>query len=314
MAKKYLFELDVDISAAHVVNPQEFYAKALLGDRTTKYFRQFVNVNSKTKIGSLEFDDVIAEADCDFAATDADLSAKSMEPCKLAIGVELCQYDLQNSFVAEYMGKSNTIDFANTSGLTPEFMAHYYERLGAKLNDNLEKLTFQGSTGAFGTTASGYLAFCDGLQVKLAADSSVVDVTATASVTVNNVIAEMAKVYAAIPAVIAGDDDLIWLVSNNVYQAYMQAVASASAEVYVNRVPSSNYIDIELVRAKGMSNNRMILTKRSNLIFLTDLISPASELITINMKNTTGDRKIRTISDFTFGVDYVNPTEIVYYN
>lgn len=313
MAKKYLFELDVDLSAAHVVNPQEFYSKALLGDRTTKYFRQFVNINSKTKIGSLEFDDVIAEADCDFAATDSNLSAKLMEPCKLALGVELCQFDLQNSFVAEYMGKSNTIDFANTNGLTPEFLAHYYDRLGAKLNDNLEKLTFRGSTGALGTTASGYLALCDGLEVRFAADSDVIDVSATASITVSNVIGEMNRVYSSIPAEIAGDDDLIWLVSNDIYQSYLQAVAAASSELYYNRVPGSNFIDVEIVRAKGLSAKKMILTKRSNLIFLTDLVSPASELITINMKTTTGDRKLRTISDFTFGVDYVNPTEIVYY-
>lgn len=313
MAKKYLFELDVDISAAHVVNPQEFFSKALLGDRTTKYFRQFVNINSKTKIGSLEFDDVIAEADCDFAATDANLSAKLMEPCKLALGVELCQFDLQNSFVAEYMGKSNTIDFANTSGLTPEFLIHYYERLGAKLNDNLEKLTFRGSTGELGATGSGFLALCDGLEVRLAADVDVIDITATASVTSTNVIDEMISVYSSIPAEIAGDDDLIWLVSNNVYQAYLQAVANASAELYFNRVPGSNFIDVEIIRAKGLSNNKMILTKRSNLIFLTDLVSPASELITINMKTTTGDRKLRTISDFTFGVDFVNPTEIIFY-
>jgi hypothetical protein len=312
MAKKYLFELDVDLSAAHVVNPQEFFSKALLGDRTTKFFRQFVNINSKTKIGSLEFDDVIAEADCDFAATDSNLSAKLMEPCKLALGVELCQFDLQNSFVAEYMGKSNTVDFANTSGLTPEFLAHYYERLGAKLNDNLEKLTFRGSTGEYGATASGYLALCDGLEVKLEADNDVIGLTA-ASITSSNVIAEMNRVYDVIPAEIAGDDDLIWLVSNNVYQAYLQAVAAASNELYFNRVPGSNFIDVEIVRAKGMSNNKMILTKRSNLIFLTDLVSPASELITINMKTTTGDRKLRTISDFTFGVDYVNPTEIIFY-
>jgi hypothetical protein len=312
MAKKYLFELDVDLSAAHVVNPQEFFSKALLGDRTTTYFRQFVNINSKTKIGSLEFDDVIAEADCDFAATDSNLSAKLMEPCKLALGVELCQFDLQNSFVAEYMGKSNTIDFTNTSGLTPEFLAHYYDRLGAKLNDNLEKLTFRGSTGEFGATGSGYLALCDGLEVRLSDDAEVIGITA-ASVTTSNVIGEMNKVYSAIPADVAGDDDLIWLVSNNVYQAYLQAVAAASNELYYNRVPGSNFIDVEIVRAKGMSNNRMILTKRSNLIFLTDLVSPASELITINMKTTTGDRKLRTISDFTFGVDFVNPDEIVYY-
>lgn len=314
MAKKYLFELDVDLSAAHVVNPQEFFSKALLGDRTTKYFRQFVNINSKTKIGSLEFDDVIAEADCDFAATDANLAAKLMEPCKLALGVELCQFDLQNSFVAEYMGKSNTIDFANTSGLTPEFLNHYYERLGAKLNDNLEKLTFRGSTGALGASASGYLALCDGLEVQLAADNAVVDITATASITVSNVIGEMNKIYSAIPVEIAGDDDLIWLVSNDMYQAYLQAVAAASSELYYNRIPGSNFIDVEIVRAKGLSAKKAILTKRSNLIFLTDLVSPASELITINMKTTTGDRKLRTISDFTFGVDYVNPTEIVYYS
>jgi hypothetical protein len=312
--KKYLFELDVDLSAAHVVNPQEFFSKALLGERSTKYFRQFINVNSKTKIGSLEFDDVIAEAGCNFVATDANLSAKLMEPCKLALGVELCQFDLQNSFVAEYMGKSNTIDFANTSGLTPEFLAHYYERLGAKLNDNLEKLTFQGSTGALGATGAGYLAFCDGLQVQLAADNAVIDITATSSViTPANVIGEMQKVYNAIPAEIAGDDDLIWLVSNDMYHNFVQAVAAQSNELYLNRVPGSNYIDVEIVRAKGLSSKKMILTKRSNLIFLTDLVSPASELITINLKGTTGDRKIRTISDFTFGVNYVNPSEIIYY-
>lgn len=314
MAKKYMFDLDVDISAAHVVNPQEFYAKALLAERSTSYFRQFVNVNSKVKIGGLEFNDIIQEADCDFVATGSNLDAKLMEPCKLGIGVELCQWELQNSFVAEYMGKSNTIDFSNTSGLTPEFMAHYYERLGAKLNDNLERLTFQGSTGAYGVTASGYLAKCDGLQVKMAADADIIDIAATGSaITSANVIAEMNKVYAAIIGELAGDTDLIWLVSNDIYQAFMQAVAVASAELYVNKVPFSNFIDVELVRAKGLGAKKMILTKRSNLIFLTDLVSPASELITINMKETTGDRKIRTISDFTFGVDYVNPTEIIYY-
>jgi hypothetical protein len=313
MAKKYLFELQADITAAHVVNPQEFYSKALLGDRTSQYFRQFVNVNSKVKIGSLEFEDIVAEADCDFTATDANLSAKLMEPCKLAIGVELCQYDLQNTFVAEYMGKSAKIDFADTSGLTPEFLTHYYERLGAKLNDNLERLTFRGSTGELGATGSGYLAFCDGLEVKLADDGDVIGISATSSITSANVVEEMTKVYNSIPSEISGDSDLIWLVPNNVYQAYLVAVASQSNEVYVNKVPTSNFIDVELIRAKGMSSNKMILTKRSNLIFLTDLVSPQSEIITINMKETTGDRKLRTISDFTFGVDFVNPEEIVYY-
>jgi hypothetical protein len=310
MAKKYLFEINVDPSAAHVVNPQEFYTAALLAERSTSFFRPFLNVNSKVKIGSLEFDNIIQEYGCDFNSTDSNLSAKEMEPCKLSIGVELCQWNLQNSFVAEYMKKSNTIDFANTEGLTPEFLAHYYERLGAKLSDNLERLTWQGNTGI---TASTYLNLCDGLEVQLAAEPGKIGVTATASaITSTNVIAELTKVYNAIPTVL-DKNEVIMFVSSDIMSAYKVAVAQASSELYLNRVPTANFIDVKMVEAKGMSSKKVVATKPSNLIFLTDLVSPASELITINMKTTTGDRKLRTISDFTFGVDYVNPQEIVYY-
>ena len=311
MAKKYLFELNVDtLTANHVVNPTEFYSKALLSERSTAYFRPFLNVNSKIKIGSLEFDDLITEADCDFSATDSNLSAKEMEPCKLGIGVEICQYDLQNSFVAEYMRNGNTIDFANTQGLTPEFLAHYYERLGAKLSDNLERLTWQGDSSNSGLTA--YLQTCDGLETKMAADTAITLTVTAATISASNVIAEITKVYNLIPSELNKDEVAIF-VSSNVAQAFRVAVASASAELYVNRVPDMNFIDIKLIEAKGMSSDTMVASRLSNFIFMTDLVSPASELITINMKATTGDRKLRTISDFTFGVDYVNPEEFVTY-
>ena len=310
MAKKYLFELNVDtLNAAHVVNPQEFFSKALLAERSTSFFRPFLNVNSKIKLGSLEFDDVIQAADCDFSSTDADLTAKLMEPCKLALGVEICQYDLQNSFVAQYMSRGNSIDFANTAGLTPEFLAHYYERLGAKLSDNLERLTWQGDTSLTGAT---YLKECDGLEVLLGADTGITLSLTAVTVTASNVIAEITKVYNAIPAELNKADVAI-MVSSNVAQAFKVAVASASAEVFVNRVPDMNFIDVRIVEAKGMSANKMVASRLSNFIFLTDLVNPASELITINMKATTGDRKLRTISDFTFGVNYVNPEEFVTY-
>jgi len=310
MAKKFLFELNVDtLTANHVVNPQEFYSKALLADRSTAYFRQFVNVNSKVKIGSLEFDDVIQEADCDFTSTNSNLSAKEMEPCKLALGVEMCQYTLQNSFLVEYMKKGNTVDFANTQGLTPEFLTHYYERLGAKLNDNLEYLTWKGDTSLTGTT---YLNKCDGLEVKLdSATGFTLNITGT-TLTASNIIAEMTKVYKAIPSNL-DKSKLIWLVASDVAQLYRVAVASASAEMYLNKVPAMNFIDVRLVEAKGMTNSKMVVSLESNFVFLTDLVNPASELITINLKATTGDRKIRTISDFTFGVDFVNPEEFVGY-
>jgi len=308
MAKKLLFSLDVDtLTANHVVNPQEFFSKALIGtERSTSYFRPFLDVNSKIKVGSLEFDDVIQEAGCDFTATNADLGAKSMEPEKLQLGVELCQYDLQNSFIAQYMRNGNQIDFANTSGLTPEFLTHYYERLGAKLDSNLENLTWKGNK----STGVGYLNLADGLETKLA--TGTVEVPSPIAITASNVIAEMTKAYQLIPPAI-DKSQMVWFIPSNVASAYKVAVATASAEVYTNKVPELKFIDVKLVEAKGMTSSKMVLSRESNFIFMTDLVSPASDLITINMKATTGDRKVRTISDFTFGVDFVNAEEFVTY-
>ena len=308
--KKLLFDLDVAVSAAHVVNPQEFFSKALLSTPSTALFRPFVNINSKMKLGSLEFQDVIQEAGCDFTATDADLSAKAMEPEKLAIGVQLCQYDLQNSFVAEYMRNGNVIDFANTSGLTPEFMAHYYERLGAKLTDNLERLTWKGNKAG---ATSTYLDFADGLEIQLNTDAAVIDLLGVA-ISTGNVLDELTRVYNAIPVEVDKEKVTI-LVSSNVASAYRIIVSQGNTMSYITKNLDFSFLDVKMVECKGMSNNTMVAADiAANLIFMTDLVSPQGELITINMKETTGDRKLRTIADFTWGVNFVNPAEIVFYS
>jgi hypothetical protein len=57
----------------------------------------------------------------------------------------------------------------------------------------------------------------------------------------------------------------------------------------------------------------MVLSLKDNFIFMTDLLSDENAVSTIDMKQTTGDRKFRTISDFKFGVDYLNDAEFVVY-
>jgi hypothetical protein len=69
----------------------------------------------------------------------------------------------------------------------------------------------------------------------------------------------------------------------------------------------------ELVIGEGMSDNVMTLSLANNYIFLADLVSDPTDLTTINMKETTGDRKIRVISDFKVGFDYLNDAEWVVY-
>lgn len=305
--KKYNFDINIGANALLEANPKEFFEKALLTENATQYFRQLLDVKEKTKIAGFEFDDVLQAEGCDFAKTDSNLDAKDIEPCKLAIGVELCQADLETSFLADWMRSgSNQVDFGPV-----QFMSHYYDRLAAKVGDNLAVLTWKGDTaGATGT----FLDLCDGLEKLLLADAAVIDVPAIA-IDATNVVAEMTNVYNALPTAIRNKkSELIWFVSDNVAASYQVAVASASAEVYTRQNPELVFLGIKVVVAEGMSDDRMVCTRASNLLYITDLVSDQSEVITINMKATTGDRKIRSISDFKFGVDFVNPEEIVYYN
>jgi hypothetical protein len=308
MSKKFLFDIDVQSNALLQVNPKEFFSKTLLAQRSTSFMRTLVNVKEKTKIGSFEFDSVLQEADCDFNATDSNLDAKTMEPCKFGIGTQLCQYDLEQSFLADWMkAGSNHVDFAPQN-----FMTHYYERLQAIINEELEILTWQGDSD--GTTET-FLDLCDGLEKQLAfAAIPAAQRIAGIGITAGNVIAQMTLVYNAIPKRLrAKRSELVWFVSRNVAEAYRLAVALASAEAYTNKDTELTFLGYNLVVADGASDNVMTVSLKDNYIFMTDLVSDQSEVITINMKVTTGDRKIRTISDFKFGVNFVNTDEFVVY-
>jgi hypothetical protein len=306
--KKLLFDISVDASALLNANPTEFYKTALLNTRSTSQFRQLVNIKEKTKIASLDFADPIQEAGCSFNATGSTLDAKEMEPCKLAIGTELCQYTLEQSFLADQMKAGSN----GSEWQVADFMTWYYSRLAERVSDRLEVITWQGDSDGETETSLDY---CDGLEKKLAfADiPSAQRITGT-GVTSGNVIAEMTKVYNAIPkALKSKKSEIKWFVSSNVMDAYLLAVAVASPEVYTNKVAENNFIGYPIVVAEGMSDDTMVLSLGSNFVFLTDLLSDENTVNTIDMKQTTGDRKLRTISDFKFGVDYLNESEFVVY-
>jgi hypothetical protein len=307
--KKLLFDISVESPALLAANPKEFYKTALLANRSTTNFRTLVNVKEKIKLASLDFADPIQEAGCTFSSTGSTLDAKEMEPCKLAIGTELCQYTLEQSFVADWMK-------AGSSGAewqAADFMSWYYMRLAEKVSDRLEVITWQGdSAGDTGTS----LDLCDGLEKKLAfADIPAAQRIAGTTIDDTNVIAQMTLVYEQIPTVLRSRaKDIAFYVSTNVAASYRLAVAKASAEMYTNKNPELNFIDLNLIIADGMSNDTMVLSLKDNFVFLTDLLSDENSVNTIDMKQTTGDRKLRTISDFKFGVDYLNESEFVVYN
>lgn len=314
MSKQLKFALSVDSTALLQANPREFYSKALLDDRSSKNFRQLVNVKEKTKIYDLEFGNVLQEADCDFVSSTASLTAITVEPCKFNIGVELCQFELESSFFADYLKPgSNNPDFAETSGIEPSFWAHYRDRLAQAVSDNLEYLTWRGNdAGSTGT----YLDMCDGIIAQINAASASIPsnqkITATATITSANVITEMNKVYDNIP-VILKEDEIIWYISTDIARAYRRAAALGNTLSYITKELDFTYLGIQLYEAKGMPARTMVASRKNNFGMVTDLVSDFDTFLNINMMNTTGDRKIRTISSIKYGLFITNPSEFVIY-
>jgi hypothetical protein len=307
MSRKLMFSLDVTNNALLQVNPKEFYTKALLENRSSTEFRQLLAIKEKTKISSLDFGDILTEADCDFVANNADLDAKTMDVCKIALNVEICQFEVEQSFLADWMKAGSNGDF-----MPAEFATHFYAELGRTVSDQLEYLTWQGDVD--GETET-YLDLCDGLEKKLAfAAIPAAQRIAGTGITAGNVIAQMTLVYNQIPKALRNRKaDVKWFVSSNVAEAYRLAVAVQSAEAYTTKNPDLSFLGYNLIVGEGMSDNTMTLSLGSNYIFLADLVSDPTDITTINMKETTGDRKIRVISDFKVGFDYLNDAEWVVY-
>lgn len=306
-ARKLHFSMDVTTPALLQANPREFYKKALLTDSTRTNFRQVLNIKEKTKIGSLGFGTLLHEAGCDFQGGDSELDAKEMEPCKLQIGTDLCMYEVEESFLADWMQAGSNGDW-----MPAEFASHFYEVLGEEVSERLEILTFQGDTD--GETES-YLDLCDGLEKKLcAADIPVAQVIAGTTITAGNVVAELTKVYNQIPkAIRKRKSEVLWLVSTEIADLYRLAVATQSAEVYTAQTPALNFLGYTLTEAQGMSEGTMMVSLGRNYVFLADLVSDPEDLNIIDLSKTTGDKKIRVRSDFKFGVDYLNDAEWVVY-
>lgn len=306
----YALSMEVAVSALLTVNPTEFYGKALLEQRSTSYFRQVLNVKQKTKIGNLGFADPIQPFDCSFAATDSDLSAKEMEPCKLKVNVEVCLEDIEASFVSQWMKAGS-----NAEMLPQEFQTYFFQELARAVSNSLEYLTFRGDTD-LDPEEVGSLAYCDGLEKKLglAAIPAAQRIPLTA-LTVNNIVEQMQLMYDKIPDTYKEkSEDILWLIPTSWASLYKQRIAKTSLEMYFTKDAELTFLGIPLVVAPGMSPNRSVVSRKENFIFLADLISDQENVEVIDMRKTTGEPKIRVASWFKFGVDILNDEEFVVYN
>jgi hypothetical protein len=305
MAKKYKFDLTVDASALLKANPSEYYSLLYGMENAVTNYRVLPGIKNKTKIATVVFDNVLAEAGCNFSAQDADLSAVEIDVCALTSQASVCQYDLEQSWLALEMAKGSNSDFSVAS-----FMNFFWGQMAKKGHQELAQLMWRGDTAL--ETALG---LCDGWLLRLCTAADYITPAGTyAAITSSNVLDKMgASLTAATPEMLVNPANMQFKVSANVAAAYRIATAANNTITNVTEGLSLTYLDIPVVVEYGLPANTIILSDYSNFIYALDAEGDQDNLQIVDFSKTTLDRRIGARADFKAGFFVVNTDQVVWY-
>ncbi len=283
----------------------DFFSEALLDGVSSKTFRTIPGVKSKIKLPQYQVGELIKDAGCSWSPTgEGTLSQKSFEVCDKEFQIELCVTTFEANFLGEYLRPGS-----NNGEVAPEmFTSYLLEQVKKQIKNDLELAVWQGD--ATGVTYP--MNICDGLELQLAADSAVVPVSGT-TLALNNIIAEMTKVYNAIPQTILNSPELVIYAGTTAFKLYQQAIAAASSEAYYVGAKEPNFLGIPIVWAPGMSADTFVASMKSNFVLLTDLLDDFETVTVIPQWNVSAVNTVRIAGRFKWGVSYLVPSEIVFY-
>jgi hypothetical protein len=305
MNRKLKFDLDIETNALLCANPDEFYSRAYLTEDLVDNYRTLPGIKSETKLANVTFGNILAPSNCSFSAPNDSLDAIDITVCALSALSQICQFELEQSFVSLQMAQGSNGDFTVAS-----FMNYYWNEMSLKIQEDLELIRWQGDT----ESEDAVLGLCDGYLKKLCSDLAVVG-RYNGAITSSNVIDEMAATYNAAPAaVIRRKSDLRFYVSADVAAAYELAAASGNTQTYVTLPLGLTFLGIKVVVAEGMPTSTMVLTLKSNLIYAFDGESDSKGLKAINLTDTVAEPYLRTRANMKVGFHYTNPSEIVVYS
>lgn len=312
--RKLKFDLQVDPTALLAANPEAFYSAAYLTSDVPNNFRTLPGVKYQTKLGTVVFGNVLQSSTCAWpvpGSTD-DLSAVLIDVCAVSAMAQICQFDLEQSFVSLQMTKGSNSDFSVAS-----FMNFYWETMAKTVGQDIESIRWQGDTTSLNPT----LALCDGYEKKLGAAVGPGGVIngGTGGISTfsgaGGLEAKLSAAFALLPAAVAANTaELRIYLPTQLVNIYRLGVASGNTNAYITQDLSLTYLGIKIVPCQGMSNNTFVITLKDNLIYAFDAEGDSSDLRAVNLRDTVAEPYIRTRADMKIGFHFVNDTEIVFYS
>jgi hypothetical protein len=243
-----------------------------------------------------------------------ELSSIEVDVCALSAMSQVCQFDLEQSFVSLQMAAGSNGDFT-----VANFFNYYWSEMANAVNGQIESLRWRGDI----LSATPALALCDGYEKALTAGLTALTDTVinggTGPITtfsgVGGLGAKLEAAFALVPASISSRTaDLRIYMPTQLVNIYRLGVATGNTNAFITQDLSLTYLGIKIVVCPGMSNNRFVITLKDNLIYAFDGEGDPSDLRAVNLSDTVAEPVIRTRANMKVGFTYVNGSDIVFYN
>jgi len=259
------------------------------------------NVVSTTFLRKIQTADAFVDYVCGFTpAGSITLSEYPITPKKIKWDSELCKEDFRQLWTAQEMGFS-----AHNDSLPATEQAAILLDMGKKVarKIDLDIWTGDDSTGKF-----------DGLIPQFLADATVIDVATPVAITSANVEAQLVNFLDAIPDQVIGAPDLVMGVSTNVLRSLKNVQGSFARANGTFANPSEfDFNGYTLTEIKALPANTMVAYAKSNITFVTGLLSDHNEIKVKDMDETDLSGTIRMKVVLTGAVGYAYGGEIVLY-
>lgn len=302
MERKLKFDLEVESNALLCPNPNEFYSRAYLTADVADTYRALPGIKSRTKLGNVTFGSILKSSTCNFDAPTDSLNAIDIDVCAFSAMAQICQFDLEQSFVALQMTQGSNGDFS-----VPSFMNYYWGEMAKQIEEDIELIRWQGDTGS----ENPLLALCNGYLVKFCQDGGNLAYTNGGNVDSSNVLDTLNAVVGGLPASVRfKKTDLRIRVSSNVASAYELAAASGNTLTYVTAPLQMTYLGIKVVVCEGMPDNTIVASLKDDLIYAFDAEGDSKALKAVNLTDSVAEPYIRTRANVKAGFYYTNPEQI----
>ena len=280
-----------------------FISASLLSGETLAKGNITVLPNVTYKVNLKSFDlsaSSVVDATCDFTdAGDITYVEKALTPDNFGLNKQMCKKDWLSTYAGSQMR-------AGLDGTLPaNFQEYIIGHAGALVGQEVEKSIWQGAAATTGEF--------DGFEALAAADGTVVDV-AGATLSAANIVVELGKVRDAILDANYGQEDLGIYIGTAAMKFYISAQAALGYQDQFHvGVSEANFEGTKLILAPGMSANKMIAARKTNLFFATDLASDMAEVRVLDMTENDGSDNVRLVMKWNAGVGFATGSDVVLY-